>query len=73
MSKQQQFIAVVSLGGRVLHAVGPFATGAQAAAEGRTVAQGVDMFAPVDSEDSASVQVLELVANLGAMLPAVGS
>lgn len=64
----KQFIALVSLGGRVLHAVGPFPSEAQAASEGRRVAQGVDMFAPVGSQESADVLVLPLFADLSAMI-----
>lgn len=65
----KQFVAVVSLGSRVLHAVGPFPSPEQAVAEGRLVAQGVDMFAPVGSIESADVRVLPLFANLTAMIP----
>lgn len=64
----KQFVALVSLGGRVIHAVGPFPTEAQAVAEGRRVAQGVDMFAPLGSQECADVRVLPLFADLGAMI-----
>jgi hypothetical protein len=64
----KQFIAVVSLGGRVTHAVGPFPSEAQAVSEGRRVAQGVDMFAPLGSQECADVRVLPLFADLSAMI-----
>jgi hypothetical protein len=64
----KQYVAVVSLSGRILHAVGPFETESAARAEGRIVADGVDMFAPSDSEAVADVAVVRLVENLSAML-----
>jgi hypothetical protein len=64
----KQFVAVVCLGGRAVHVVGPFPLEAQAAAEGRRVADGVDMFAPVGSQEHADVCVLPLFADLGAMI-----
>lgn len=69
MTKQQQYVAVVSLDGRVLHAVGPFPTEAQAAREGRVVAQGVELFRPAGEDgDGVDLRVLPLVADLGAMV-----
>lgn len=64
-----QYVAVVSLGGRVLHAVGPFPSEAVASSEGRLVAQGVDMFAPLGAQECADVRVVPLFANLNAMIP----
>jgi hypothetical protein len=67
----KQFVAVVSLDGRVIHVVGPFPSEAQAVSEGRQVANGVDMFAPMGSQSHADVRVLPLFANLGALISAM--
>lgn len=69
MNKPSQWVALVFLADRLLHAVGPFASAVEAGDEGRKVAQAVDMFAPVGSQDCADVRVLPLFASLGAMLP----
>jgi len=63
----KQFVALVSVRNSVLHVVGPFPTEQQAFEEGRKVAQGVDMFAPVGSHDDAHVTVKLLFKDLAHM------
>lgn len=70
----KQFVALVSVRNSVLHVVGPFPTEQQAFEEGRKVAQGVDMFAPVGSDDDdAHVTVKLLFKDLAHMVQEIRS
>lgn len=61
-------VAVVSLGPRVLHVVGPFPTAAEAATEGESVRQAVEMFKRLEEQEVAELSVVPLYANMDALM-----
>jgi hypothetical protein len=67
MKTNEQFIAIVSVDGRVLHALGPFADAKTAAQEGQKMAQAVEMFSTPG--EYAGSRVMSLLASVEAMFP----
>ena len=70
MSNTESFVAVITLGGRVLHTIGPFDLRSAAVAEARKVISAIDAVGHT-GEDPASFCLQTLVPNLGSLLDRV--
>ncbi len=70
MSNTESFVAVITLGGRVLHTIGPFDTRAAAIAEARKVISAIDAVGR-PGEDSASFSINTLLPNMRSLIDRV--